>query len=108
MAALRRLAPHYAHYTQRCITGALFRPAEFDDSRIAVLRDPPDEASRVHIYLFANTTVPLLQAGVLEITQSTGPRQERDAPPATGSAGASDAGFSGRCSRNCAGSAMTC
>jgi len=64
--ALRRLAPHHAHYTQRIVHGSLFRAAEFDTGRIAVLRDHPLPVSVVHIYLLAGRPLPPLDAGLLE------------------------------------------
>ncbi len=65
-AGLNLLAPYHAHYTQRIVTGALFHAAEYGGSRIAVLRDQPELADRVHIYLFSTQPVPPLDTGLLE------------------------------------------
>ncbi len=81
--ALRRLAPYHAHYTQRCLNGALFQPAAFEGGRIAVLRDAADLQDSVHIYLFGRQELPPLEAGILETTHA--PRPEEDGagtPPA--------------------------
>jgi GT2 family glycosyltransferase/glycosyltransferase involved in cell wall biosynthesis len=74
-AALRRVAPYRAHYTQRDIAGSVMRPAEFDASRITVLRDPPCPATRVHIYLLSRQSLPPLDCGLLEL-----PNARPDAP----------------------------
>jgi GT2 family glycosyltransferase len=71
-SVLRRLAPHHAHYIQRAIAGSLMRHAEFDQARIAVLRDGPIPRDIAHLYVFAQAPVPPLETGVLE----------RAAPPA--------------------------
>jgi len=65
----RRIAPHYAHYTERGVNGSLFRPAEFDTGRIAVLRDLGAPERRVHIYLLARQQLALLDTGLLEAAE---------------------------------------
>jgi GT2 family glycosyltransferase/glycosyltransferase involved in cell wall biosynthesis len=65
-SVLRRLAPHNAHYIQRAIAGSLVRHGEFDQARIAVLRDGPIPRDIAHLYLFAHMPLPPLETGVLE------------------------------------------
>jgi O-antigen biosynthesis protein len=81
-AALRRLAPHHAHYTQRIVQGSLLRLAEFESSRIAVLRDPAPVGT-VHIYVLAHQRPPPLDTGLLEAGVQTTSATVPDVPPAT-------------------------
>ena len=65
-AVLRRLAPQHAHYIQRVVAGSLICQGEFDQAKIAVVRDGPMTDDVAHIYLFAEVALPVLETGLLE------------------------------------------